>query len=77
LKGHSHDVDFSEDNNNAHKTSMLLNIKQHVDNTFEYKGRLRRVTEKAFHATPKGQLKIKHYQLKKALQAYKTKPKYI
>jgi hypothetical protein len=40
LRRHSHDVDFSEENYNAHKTSMLLNIKQRVDNTFEYEGGL-------------------------------------
>ena len=77
LRGHSQDVDFSEDNYNAHKTSMLLNIKQRVDNTFEYEGGLGRVTEEAFHAILKGQLKIKRYQLKKALQAGKPKPKHI
>ena len=45
LRGHSHDIDFSEDNYNSHKTSMLLNIKERVDNTFEYEGGIRRVTE--------------------------------
>ena len=49
----------------------------HVDNTFEYEGGLRRVTEDAFYATLKGQLKIKRYQLKKALQTGKAKPKHI
>ena len=77
LRGHSQDVDFSEDNYNAHKTSMLLNIKQRVDNTFEYEGGLGRVTEEAFHSILKGQLKIKRYQLKKALLAGKAKPKHI
>ena len=77
LRGHSQDVDFSLDNYNAHKTSMLLNIKQLVDNTFDYEGGLGRVTEEVFHATLKGQLKIKRYQLKKALQAGKPKPKHI
>ena len=77
LRGHSQDVDFSDDNYNVHKTSMLLNIKQRVDNTFEYEGGLGRVTEEAFHSTLKGQLKIKRYQLKKALQAGKAKPKHI
>ena len=48
-----------------------------VDNTFEYEGGLGRVTEEGFYATLKGRLKIKRYQLKKALQACKTKPKYI
>ena len=77
FRGHSQDVDFSLDNYNAHKTSMLLNIKQRVDNTFDYEGGLRRVTEEVFNATLKGQLKIKRYQLKKALQARKPKPKHI
>jgi hypothetical protein len=58
LRGHSQDVNFSEDNYNAHKTSMLLNIKQRVDNTFEYEGGLGRITEEAFHSTLKGQLKL-------------------
>ena len=40
LRGHSQDVDFSENNYNAYKTSMLLNIKQRVDNMFEYEGGL-------------------------------------
>ena len=77
LRGHSQDVNFSKDNYNAHKTSMLLNLKQRVDNTFEYQGGLGRVTEEAFHATLKRQLKIKRYQLKKALQARKAKLKHI
>ena len=47
------------------------------DNTFDYKGGLGRVTEEVFHATLKGQLKIKRCQLKKALQAGKPKPKHI
>ena len=45
LRGHFHDIDFSKDNYNSHKTSMLLNIKERVDNTFEYEGGIRRVTE--------------------------------
>jgi hypothetical protein len=77
LRGHSQNVDFSEDNYNAHKTYMLVNIKQRVDNTFEYEGGLGRVTEEAFHLTLKKQLKIKRYQLNKALQAGKAKPKHI
>ena len=48
-----------------------------MDNTFDYEGGLGRVTKEVFHATLKGQLKIKHYQLKKALQAGKPKPKHI
>lgn len=77
LRGHSQDIDFSEDNYNSHKTSMLLNIKERVDNTFEYEGGIGRVTEEVFHATLKGQLKIKRYQLKKALLAGRSKPKHI
>ena len=38
LRGHSQDIDFSKNNYNSYKTSMLLNIKKHVDNTFEYEG---------------------------------------
>ena len=53
LRGHSQDVDLSEENYNAYKISMLLNIKQRVNNTFEYERRLGRVTEEAFHATLK------------------------
>ena len=77
LRGHSQDIDFSEDNYNSHKTSMLLNIKERVDNTFEYEGGIGRVTEEAFHSILKGQLKIKRYQLKKALLAGRPKPKHI
>ena len=54
---------------------MLLNIKELEDNTFEYEGGIGRVTEEVFHATLKGQLKIKRYQLKKALLAERSKPK--
>ena len=36
---------------------MLLNINERVDNTFEYEGEIGRVTEVAFHATLKEQLK--------------------
>jgi hypothetical protein len=56
---------------------MLSNIKERVDNTFEYKGEIERVTEEAFYATLKKQLKIKRYQLKKALQACRSKLKHI
>ena len=35
------------------------------------------MTEEVFHATLKGQLKIKRYQLKKALLAGRSKPKHI
>ena len=38
LKGHSQDIDFGEDNYNSYKTSMLLNIKERIDNTFDYEG---------------------------------------
>jgi hypothetical protein len=59
LRGHSADLDFSVDNYVNHNTAMLLNIKQHVDNTFEYRGGLGKVTEEAFHSSLKQQLKIK------------------
>jgi len=77
LRGHSQDVDFSVDNYNHHSTTMLLAIKQRVDNTFDYEGGLGRVTEEAFHSLLKNQLKTKRYQLKKALVAEKPKPKHI
>ena len=77
LRGHSQDIDFSEDNYNEHKISMLLNIKKRVDNTFEYEGGIGRVTKEVFHATLKRQLKIKQYQLKKTLLARRSKPKHI
>lgn len=41
------DVDFTVDIYNAHKTSMLLNTKHHVDNTFDYEGGIGQVTEEA------------------------------
>jgi hypothetical protein len=53
LRRHFHDIDFSKDNYNPHKTSMLLNIKERVDNTFEYEGGIGRVTKEVFHATLK------------------------
>ena len=77
LRGHAHDVDFSIDNYHRHNKTMLLFIKQRVDNTFDYEGGLGRVTEEAFHSLLKNQLKTKRYQLKKALLARRTKPKYI
>jgi GGDEF domain-containing protein len=46
-------MDFCEDKYNEHKTSMLLNIKQRVENTFENEGGLGRVTEEEFYATLK------------------------
>ena len=56
---------------------MLLNIKQRVDNTFEYCGGLGKVTEEVFHASLKQQLKIKRYKMKKMMVAGKEKPKHI
>jgi hypothetical protein len=53
LRGHSQNMDFCEDKYNEHKTSMLLNIKQRVENTFENEGGLGRVTEEEFYATLK------------------------
>jgi hypothetical protein len=41
--------------------SMLLNLKERVDSTFEYWGGLGKVTEEAFHAILKKQLKMKRY----------------
>ena len=38
LWGHAQDVDFSVDNYHMHSTTMLLSIKQRVDNTFDYEG---------------------------------------
>lgn len=77
LRGHSQDIDFSEDNYNVHSTSMLLAVKERVDNTFEYRGGLGRVTEEAFHQILKGQLKVKRYQLKKRMLEGREKPKHI
>ena len=77
LRGHAQDIDFSEDNYKNLPTSMLLAIKERVDNTFEYHGGLGKVTEEAFHSILKGQLKVKRYQLKKRMQEGKDKPKHI
>jgi hypothetical protein len=77
LQGHFAKVDFSVDNYLNHNTAMLLNIKQHVDNTFEYHGGLKKVTEEAFHLTLKQQLKNKRYNMKKMMVAKKEKPKHI
>ena len=71
LRGHSADVDFSVDNYVNHNTAMLLNIKQCVDNIFEYRGGLEKVTEEAFHSSLKQQLKIKRYEMKKMVVAEK------
>ena len=56
---------------------MLLAVKERVDNTFDYRGGLGRVTKEAFHNILKGQLKVKRYQLKKRMQEGKDKPKHI
>jgi hypothetical protein len=56
---------------------MLLCIKQWVDNTFEYGGGIRRVTEEVFYSTLKGQLKMKRYQTKKAILLGKPKPAHM
>lgn len=77
LRGHSADIDFSVDNYVNHSTAMLLNIKQRVDNTFEYRGGLGKVTEEAFHSSLKQQLKMKRYEMKKMMVAGKEKPKHI
>ena len=77
LRGHAQDIDFSEDNYKNLNTSMLLAVKERVDNTFEYHGGLDKVTEEAFHNILKGQLKVKRYQLKKRMQEGKDKPKHI
>ena len=67
LRGHAQDIDFSEDNYKNIPPSMLLAVKERVDNTFEYRGGLGKVSEEAFHAILKGQLKVKRYQLKKRM----------
>lgn len=77
LRGHAQDIDFSEDNYKNLNTSILLAVKERVDNTFEYHGGLGKVTEEAFHSILKGQLKVKRYQLKKRMQEGKDKPKHI
>lgn len=56
---------------------MLLTIKQRVDNTFEYKGGLGKVSERVFHKELKHQLKMKRHYMKKALLARKPKPPHI
>ena len=56
---------------------MLLAVKERVDNTFEYRGGLGKVTEEAFHNILKGQLKVKRYQLKKRMQEGNDKPPHI
>ena len=48
-----------------------------MDNTFDYREGLGRVTEEAFHNILKGQLKVKRYQLKERMQEGKDKPKSI
>jgi len=77
LRGHAQDLDFSEDNYKNLSTSMLLAVKERVDNTFDYHGGLGYVIEEAFHSILKGQLKVKRYQLKKRMQEGKDKPKHI
>ena len=56
---------------------MPLVAKERVDNTFEYRGGLRRVIEEAFHQILKGQLKVKRCQLKKRMLEGRKKPKHI
>ena len=53
LQGHFANVDFSVDNYLNYNKAMLLNSKQHVNNTFEYHGGLRKVIEEAFHLSLK------------------------
>jgi hypothetical protein len=77
LRGHSTDVDLSVDNYHAHDMEMLLNIKQRIDNTFEYGRGLRRVTKEVFHSTLKSQLKMKRYQMKKTILMGKPKLSHI
>ena len=77
LRGHAQDIDFSEDNYKNLSTSMLLAVKERVDNTFEYHGGLGYVTEEAFHSILKGQLKVKRYQLKKRMTEGRDRPKHI
>ena len=47
------------DNYQEYNTSMLLNVKERMDSMFEYRGGLSRMTEEAFHAILKKQLKMK------------------
>ena len=77
LRGHAQDLDFSEDNYKNLPTSMLLAVKERVDNTFDYHGGLGYVTEEAFHSILKGQLKVKRYQLKKRMTEGRDRPKHI
>jgi hypothetical protein len=56
---------------------MLLNIKVLVDNTFEYRRSLQKVTEEVFHSTIKSQMKAKRYQMKKLMLDGQGKPYHI
>ena len=77
LRGHAVDVDFSVDNYNDHNAMTLLNIKKRVDNTFEFEGGIGHVTEWAFYANLKSQLKMKRYAMKKLMVVGREKPKHI
>ena len=77
LRGHAHDIDFSEDNYMNLNISMLLAVKKRVGNTSELYGGLGKVTAEAFHNILKGQLKVKRYQLKNIMQEGNDKSKHI
>jgi hypothetical protein len=77
LLGHCLDIDLNVDNYHDHDTAMLLNVKQCVDNTFDYRGGLGKVTEEVFHSTMKQQLKVKRYELKNLMLDGREKPKHI
>lgn len=47
--------------------AKLMNVKEKVDNTFEYTRGLGRMTEEAFHSILKSELKSPRYQLKKCM----------
>lgn len=77
LRGHAADLDFSIDNYNDHNPLTLMNIKQRVDNTFEYEGGIGCITDWSFQSILKSQLKMKRYALKKLMVAGREKPKHI
>jgi hypothetical protein len=77
MQGHSADIDFNKDNYQSSDTAMLLNIKAHVDNTFEYRRGLQKVIEEVFHSTFKNQMKAKRYQMKKLMLDGQGKPHHV
>jgi hypothetical protein len=77
MRGHSTNIDFSKDNYQSLDTAMLFNFEARVDNTFEYRGGLQKVTEEVFHHTIKSQMKAKRYQMKKLMLDGQEKPHHI